>query len=590
VVGVTLESATSKTIPASYGQLRSIWKNAPTMPAPRVAKPTTKAAERFPFALAINAPGLLKPRFDRLSLPQKTILKAFYGLPLETQTELDFWSVSQGGATYDDLGYVKTLTQIPYHPKEYDTLVLYVGRRSGKTDSVMATIAAYEITLGGHTRFARPGQQLKVPFIAQTAGDAQVNMNFVRMAVEESPKLVSQLAEEQVASEIRFTNGIVVDPLPANKSVGRGHGIPVLLADETSYWYTDPNAANPDFEVFRAIQYAQMQFPDGKTVIATTPWAEQGVAYKNFIAGTEGRNLKCDACRQAKELFCEHPVEDRDEYEGVLVVHASTAAMENPVNTRKRLIQIRKRDPEAFPRESLALTLKSVSGWLSAEKVEKAIQIGRFSIPARKEGITYIAAIDPAFRKDSFALTILHHDIKRGIVQDFIRYWEPQPGAPLKPGEILDEIKTILDSYHLGMVYSDQYQLESLQQLAMDRGFIINGYDFTGKSKAVITGGFKVVLDQERIELLDHELQKTQLLQLQRQALQSGQIRIAAPPGKHDDLAMVLILGCRIVMWLMSGGDAPKIEQPKNIDSDHVKMGLDQIDRRRREALAYAED
>lgn len=558
------------------------------MPAP-IKTELTKASARFPFELAIKDKNLLKPRFDRLSVPQQTILKAFYGLPLNEQ-ELVFWSVSQGGATYDDLGYVKTVTMVPYRPKEYDTLVLYVGRRSGKTDSVISTGAAYEITLGGHARFVRPGQEMKVPFIAQTAGDAQTNMNFIKLAIEESPMLVKQLKDEQVASEIRFRNGIVVEPLPANKSVGRGHGIPVFIGDETAFWYTDPNAANPDFEVLRAIQYAQMQFPDAKTFIGTTPWAEQGVAFKNWKAGTEGRNLQCESCRTSKSIICEHPVEDRDEYEGVLVIHASTAAMENPVNTRKRLVQIRKRDPEAFPRESLALTLKSVSGWLAAEKVEKAIRLGRFMLPARKEGISYVAAIDPAFRKDSFALTILHHDIKRGIVQDYIRYWEPQPGAPLKPGEILDEVKTILDTYNLGMIYSDQYQLESLQQLAMDRGFIINGYDFTGKSKAVITGGFKVVLDQERIELLDHELQKNQLLQLQRQVLQAGSVRIAAPPGKHDDLAMVLILACRIVLWTLSGGDEPKVEQPKNIDADHVKMGREQIERRKREAAMVDDD
>jgi hypothetical protein len=546
------------------------------------------ARDRFPFELAIKDPKLLGTRFNRLSVPQQTILKAFYGLPLNEE-ELVFWSVSQGGATYDDLGYVKTVTMVPYRPKEYDTLTLYVGRRSGKTDSVISTAAAYEITLGGHTRFVRPGQEMKVPFIAQTAGDAQTNMNFIKLAIEESPLLVKELADEQVASEIRFRNGINVEPLPANKSVGRGHGIPLFIGDETAFWYTDPNAANPDFEVFRAIQYAQLQFPDAKTFIGTTPWAEQGMAFKNWKAGTEGRNLQCDGCRSNKLIICEHPLEDREEYEGVLVIHASTAAMQNPVNTRKRLLQIRKRDPEAFPRESLALTLKSVSGWLAEANVTRAIQVGRLSLPKR-EGIEYVVSIDPAFRKDSFSLTVLHHDVKRGIVQDFIRYWEPQPGAPLAPGEVLDDIKTILDTYGVGMVYSDQYQLESLQQLAMDRGFIINGYDFTGKSKAQICGGFKVTLDAERIELLDHDLQKSQLLGLQRQVLQAGNIRIAAAPGKHDDLAMVLMLGARIVMWMKSEEGTAKADRPKDIDHDHHKMGMDQIERRRREAAAMVYD
>jgi hypothetical protein len=546
------------------------------------------ALERVPFALAISDAKLLKPRWDKLSKPQQVVLKAFYGLPL-SEEELTYWSIFQGGATYDRLGYVTSITPVPYIPKEYDTLVLYVGRRSGKTDKIISTAVAYEITLGGHKQYLQPGQQMKVPFIAQTSEDAKTNMNFIRLALEESPLLRKELAANSVASEIRLTNGIVVDPLPANKSVGRGHAIPVWIGDENAFWYTDSNAANPDFEVQRAIQYAQLQFPFAKQFLGTTPWAEQGISFEAWKAGTDGRNIKCDICKAAKIANCTHDSDERDEYEGYLVIHASTVAMGNPLITRKKIIQIQKRDPEAFPRESLAQPLKSVGAWLSPEKLTKAIDEGiyeRDKLPRKDfpgDPIpTYVAAIDPAFRKDSFALTITHHDAKMGIVQDYIQYWEPQPGEPLKPGVVLDEIKTVLDRYGLSAVYSDQYQLESLQQLALDRQFTINGYDFNGVSKAKVTGSFKVLLDQERLRLLEHELQKTQLLQLQRRVLQSGNVQIAAPPGKHDDLAMVLMLATHIVLWLLA--DLPEKPEPvKTVDQDHNAMVLEQIERRREE-------
>lgn len=552
--------------------------------------------ERVPFELAIKGDKLLKKRFDTLSLPQQVALKAFYGLPLLSEEELRIWSIFQGGAEYDDLGFVTKVTPIPYTPKEYDTLVLYVGRRSGKTDAIISTAVAYEITLGGHKRYVRPGQEFKVPFIAQTAGDAQKNMNFIKLALEESELLKLELSKDQVASEIRLNNGLIVDPLPANKSVGRGHAIPVWVGDETAFWYTDKDAANPDYEVMRAIAFAQAQFPSAKTFLGTTPWAEQGVAFEYFAAGTEGRKLRCDECKKAKLLTCTHEVSEREEYEGILVIHASTAAMENPLITKKKLIQLRKRDPEAFPRESLAQTLKVVSGWLNQQKVEAAIQEGHYERPAitiknanGRPIPTYVAAMDPAFRNDYFAFTIVHHDDKEGIVQDYIQYWKPEKGEPLKPGEILDEIKKILDRYEIGAVYSDQYQLESLQQLAQDRSFTINGYDFTGTSKAKITGSFKVVVDQERIKLLDHEEQKQQLLHLQKQVGQNGSIRIAAPPNKHDDLAMVLILASRIVMWLKS--DTPPKSAPlPEVDKDHVKMVLDQIQRQRDQAASMVDD
>lgn len=552
--------------------------------------------ERVPFELAIKGEKLLKPRWEQLTKPQQVILKAFYGLPLGEE-ELIWWSVLQGGATYDTLGYVTSVTAVPYIPKEYSKLVAVLGRRSGKTDMVVSTAAAYEITLGGHKQFVRSGQEFKCLFFAQSKGDAEKNMNFIKLALEESELLKTEI-KEAIATEIRLKNGLIVEPVPVGKAVGRGHAVPVVIMDEAAFWYTDPNAANPDFEVLRSVSYSQLQFPNSKIFIPSTPWAEQGILWEAFKAGTEGRKLQCDSCKKKQNFICEHPLEQRSKHTNMLMVHASTAAMGSleavfrgdKALARKRLVEIHRDDPEAFPRESLAQFIKSVSGWLNGKKIEQAIDIGVYQRAVDKnKGITYVACIDPAFRKDSFALTIGHHDAKLGIIQDFIRYWEPQPGEPLKPGMVLDEIKAHLDAYGISTVYSDQYQLESLQQLALDRDFTINGYDFTGSSKSKICGSFKVVVDNDRIRLLEHELQKQQLEKLQRQVLQSGHIRIAAPPGQHDDLAMVLILMARIVMWLIAEGPSKKETVP-SVETDHVKMGLAQIAKRKQEALAASLD
>lgn len=552
------------------------------------------AVDRLPFALAIQSDKLLKSRFDRLSVPQRVVLKAFYGLDLDPR-ELIIWSIFQGGATYDAMGYVTSLEMKPYVPMEFDTLVLYVGRRSGKTDAIIATAVAYEITLGGHRKDGKvaPDQELLVPFIAQTQPDAQKNMNFIKMALMESPLLSKELLPEddQVATAIRLVDKLIVQAQPASKGVGRGHAIPVWVGDEIAFWKNDTNAANPDFEVVRAISYAQLQFPNAKTFLGTTPWVEQGVAFEAFEAGTNGVKLKCDECKASKALSCPHYVEEREQFEGTLVIHASTAAMDNPAITDKRLKQIKRKDPEAFPRESIAITLKSVSGWLNLENIAKSIDLGvhsreKFPRPNHPFDPTheYIAAIDPAFRNDAFAFTILHHDPVLGIVQDYIEYWEPEPGTKLVPGTILDAIKVTLAEYGLTHVYSDQNQLESLQQLAQDRGFTINGFDVTSSSKPRITGGFNVLLNQSRIRLLDHVEQRTQLELLQKRVGSTGHVHIAAPPGKHDDLAMVLMLAAHISVWLLSTSAAP-VEKVLQVDGgDHHAIVMAQIERKRAEA------
>lgn len=99
----------------------------------------------------------------------------------------------------------------------------------------------------------------------------------------------------------------------------------------------------------------------------------------------------------------------------------------------------------------------------------------------------YVAAIDPAFRRDAFGFCIAHNS-GEGIKIDHVDRWKAPYGQVLDPSAILDLIKVKLDEYRISVIYSDQYHLESLQQLALDRHFSIEGVPFSAKSKASIFG------------------------------------------------------------------------------------------------------
>jgi hypothetical protein len=557
------------------------------------------ARTRIPFEVAISDRKLLGEHWKTLSTPQKVVLKAFYGLSLSDE-ELETWAILQGNCTYDELGYTTGWKPLEYVPKEYHTLVLNVGRRSGKTDRIMSTAFAYEVTLGGHAQYVRPGQEFKALFVAQTIDDAMRNMQFPRMNLEESPLLKEAFDGTPLDKIIRLKNGLDIVAEPPTIKSSRGHAIPVVLLDEFAFWYTNEGAANPDYEVLAAVRYSMAQFPHAKKLLGTTPWVEEGLAYKYSKAGTEGRLLKCDDCANAQAELCSHKLKAREAYDGVLVIRATTAQMQNPLITRPRLVVIFNEDPDSFPRESRAEFIKSKSGFLNPEKVERAVWKGKFAhdaLPRRNRPEDpvpiYIATLDPAFRKDSFTFQICHHDPRLGVVQDRLMWWNPVKGAPLNPKVVLDEIRPVLKEFHISGVFSDQYQLESLQQLALDNTegrytFSITGVDFTGTSKAKLCGSFRMLLNQERIKLLDNEELKTQLQQLERRLLQSGHVQIAAPAGKHDDYAMVTILGAHQCLWLLTQEPPPK-EKVKNVDSDHVKMGMEQIARKRREARALGD-
>jgi len=504
---------------------------------------STVFRDRLPFAEAISDELLLGKPWKKLSLPQQVVLKIFYGLPLESDEELRLWAAFQGYGVYDELGYLQDVAQIPpYVPQEYDTLTGVIGRRAGKSDKIGGFIAAYEITLGGHTRYIEAGQDVFWLYIAQDLATAETNMKFVTLCLEQSPLLSKEITSKPGASETTFRNGITLRPEPPNIRTSRGTPVVGVTMDEFGFWYKDAKSANPDFEVVRAIEYALSQFPDAKQVRLSTPWTKEGLLYAASLHGTLGHKIACGNCPNTTPWSCTHMRDEREEFEGHLVVQAPTATMGNPRMTRKRLVRLRRRDAEAFERESLARFTDSQTSFLPHAAVERAIDTKVAGPRQFDPNIDYVACADPAFRHDSFTFTIAHNETARGVVQDYVKEWIPEVGERLNPAVILDEIAATLKEWKLDLLYSDQYQFEALQQLAIDRDISMVGIDLTTKSKSRIMGSLSTQVNQNRLCLLDNPTQTAQLKALQKTLGPAGYVSIAAPQGKKDDLATVLAL------------------------------------------------
>lgn len=529
--------------------------------------------ERIPFAEAISEPRLLKAYFQTLSRPQQVALKGFYGLPL-TEEEQRYWATFHEQVDYDELGYPVRVHPMVYTPKEYAQAWVLWGRRSGKTNKFTAPILVYEAALGGHMQFASPKQEVICYLVAQNLGVAQSHFGFLREIFESSP-LLKKLLTSDLATGMTLANGMSIRPASPSVKSQRGMAIPVVAMDEIGFWYTDPDAANPDVEVVRALSWAQAQFPHRKRLGTTTPWAKEGLAWKYQQAGTEGYRLTDT---------------DVTEYRDTLVLHSTTAAIENPLIDRRFLEQERASDPEAFERESLARFVDSISGFLSPSLLRDAVDVGvaeRAALPRpghpQDPTPVYVAAIDPAFRKDSFAFTILHHG-EEGIVQDYVEEFIPIPGQSLDPVVVFDSILPRLQQYRVPVVYTDQYQFESLQQLALQKQIILENVDFTGRSKAKILGSLQQLLNTRRIRLLDPKVNPhadrmhQQLRQLERKLTANGTVQIAAPQGKHDDLAMVLALAAYKAVWQLAT-PAPEPDAPPT----PFQLGMATIEKRRRE-------
>lgn len=514
----------------------------------------SKLVERIPFEVAINDKRLFKKKFDSLSIPQKTALKAFYGIDLDEQ-ELEYWAMFQGNAKFDHLGFLESTTPTEYEPTEYDEAWVIFGRRSAKTSGFLAWILAYESTLGGHESFKGEKQEIASFFVAQKLDIAQAALrDFVEPIIASSPITEKMIIDSNIKG-IKLKNEHNILPAPPVIKNFRYYAIPVAVLDECAFWYKDADSANPDYEVIRAIEPAQGQFINRKMIGASTVWTKEGIIWEAANAGTFGKKLPEDD-------------EQRDRFSNALVLMAPTAALQNPVfnmdgkkdGGRKWLQKQFKKDPDAFSREYLVKFSDAISGLFKESMLRKATE-GSPTVHPPKVGPYYIATCDPAFRGDNFTFCIGHYERERGYVQDVIKAWSPSKGEKLKPSVILDAIKVDLKQYNIDVLYSDQHQLESLQELAADRDISMVGIDWTGASKPRMFATFLRLMRDERIKLLRNAEQMQEFLFIQKIVGSANSVRISAPQGKHDDHVTVTVMNAALAIKFESSSTS--VEEKK---------------------------
>ncbi len=527
----------------------------------------SRADLRIPFEVAINDPLLLKPRFDQLSFAQRTFLKVIYGCELDTRTqdhlgwtELDYYWASQGFADYDELGFIVKVTPPKYDlyvPHDYGEAWGIAGIRGGKSE-IAAFIVVYEAICGGHEAFIHPGKKAVCFQIAQDLQFAQYALHGINANLDAIPILARRTDKWKQVTARRvdlFNNMVIMTVPPTVKSV-RGYDAPVAVMDEVGVWYQDADSANPDAAVYTQVKSRQAQFEHPKIVGITSPWNKGGLAWARYQAGTDGRKIVCDQCRVTpKESLCHACERVRRPHKNRVVLHATTASLGNPLIQRKFLQETQAQDSLAFERECLARFLDSLSGFLDSKQLSKSVAPGVIERPPNS-AFTYVAAMDPAFRRDAFAFCIGHVDNQGVFVVDLLRRWiKPPDGiSGWSPTTILQEIATLTKPYRVFQVATDQYHFDSLQQLALDMGLSIKQVTFSAGSKAEIFGNLRTLLNTNRLSLLDEPETLGELASLERKLNQGGTVSISAPPDRHDDMATVVALSAHEAAWMIPKG------------------------------------
>jgi hypothetical protein len=347
---------------------------------------------------------------------------------------------------------------------------------------------------------------------------------------------------------------------PTVKAV-RGYDSPVAVMDEVGVWYQDADSANPDFEIYRQVSSRQAQFRDPIIIGISSPWNKAGLLYQRHEAGTAGGKLVCPLCREVPRKGCTQCARLRRPHKNFLALHGTTASLGNPLITREFLQNEYDKDPKAYEREYLAGFQDSLSGFLDSTLVQEAVDGGVLERPPAPL-VTYVAALDPAFKQDAFGFAIGHAEAGGKVVIDLARRWLPQRGAPLNPEAVLNEITPLLKQYKVVTVKCDQYHFASLNQLCLQRGWALEEVPFTATRKAGMYGNLASLVNQKRIRLVDNLDLLNELKRLEKRLTPDGLVKVGAPEGMHDDLASVTVLVADACAWLLPATPQAPASEP----------------------------
>jgi hypothetical protein len=219
----------------------------------------------------------------------------------------------------------------------------------------------------------------------------------------------------------------------------------------------------------------------------------------------------------------------------------------NPTITRESLEDEFRADPDRANVEVGAQFLEGAGAYLTAVSIKECIAKERTALPVA-DGVRYWAAADPAFAAGGDAFTFaIGHRIGTGeestCVVDRLESWKGKR-SPLNSDSVLDEIAALAREYKVSEVISDQYAVIPISDGLRRRGVHLKAQPLGNELKADIFGALKRAINTARIELLDDPMLVAELQHLQIRPTPSGKPRIAAAPGFHDDLAMVVATLC----------------------------------------------
>ena len=379
-------------------------------------------------------------------------------------------------------------------------LWVIAGRRAGK-DSIAAAIAA-TASLGDYRRYLRPGERASVLCLAVDRDQARIVHRYIKALFADND-LLRPLVARETDSGIELNNDVEIIIATNSFRAVRGRTIVAVILDEVAFW-RDADSANPDTEVFNALQPGLVTIPNSLLIGISTPYRRAGLLYDKYSA------------------YYAQPSDD------VLVVKGPSTAF-NPTLPQSAIDEALARDPEAAAAEWLGEFRSDISDFLDRALIEAAVDqdvIARSPQPTKR----YLAFADPSGgRGDSFTCGIAHLEGETGILDALY-----ERRSPFDPTGVVAEIAGLLQNYRVGRVTGDRYAAGWVSEAFAKHGI---AYEASERDRSAVYLDALPLFTAGRARLLDHPRLIHQFINLERRAQRSGRDRVDHPPGSHDDLA-----------------------------------------------------
>jgi hypothetical protein len=386
-------------------------------------------------------------------------------------------------------------------PQRVRELWVVAGRRAGK-DSIASAIALVA-ALGDYSAVLRPGERATILCLASTKDQATLVLRYIAAYFSLVP-LLKPLLVRETAYSLELSNGVEVVVTTNDFRSVRGRAIVCVILDEVAYYRSD-ESANPDHELYNALEPAMQQFGDRALMIGiSSPYRRTGLLFEKW-----------------KQSYGKPD-------ESVLVIRG-TSRQFNQTLSQKTVDDRLARDPEAGGAEYLAQWRNDLSDFLDRELVEDAVDGGVIVRPPHPKR-AYRAFTDVSGgRGDSFTAAIAHDEDGVAVLDCLF-----ERRSPFNPTEVVSDLAGLLREYGLNRVCGDKYAAGWTTEAFAAAGI---SYDESSRDRSAIYLDALPLFTSGRIRLLDNPRLVHQFVSLERRQTRFGKDRVDHPQhGGADDL------------------------------------------------------